>query len=63
MIGGFPLSFTEPLLLAGLVSLPLLWWLLRVMPPRPRRVDFPPTRLLFEIAPKEETGLSPNLRS
>ena len=55
MIGGFPLSFTEPLLLAGLVSLPLLWWLLRVMPPRPRRVDFPPTRLLFEIAPKEET--------
>ncbi|HVV42079.1 MAG TPA: DUF4159 domain-containing protein [Nitrobacter sp.] len=54
-MGGFPLSFTEPLLLAGLVSLPLLWWLLRVMPPRPRRVDFPPTRLLFEIAPKEET--------
>ena len=33
----------------------MLWWLLRVMPPRPRRVEFPPTRLLFDIAPKEET--------
>ena len=55
MIGGFPLSFAEPLLLLGLLSLPALWWLLRVMPPRPRRIDFPPTRLLFDIAPKEET--------
>jgi len=52
---GLPLSFAEPLLLLGLLSLPALWWLLRVMPPRPRRIDFPPTRLLFEIAPKEET--------
>ena len=55
MIAGLPLSFTEPLLLLGLLSLPALWWLLRVMPPRPRRVEFPPTRLLFDIAPKEET--------
>src|SRR6185436_5203609 len=52
---GLPLAFTEPLLLIGLVSLPVLWWLLRVMPPRPRRIEFPPTRLLFDIAPKEET--------
>src|SRR5689334_14851428 len=55
MIFGLPLSFAEPLLLIGLFSLPLLWWLLRVMPPRPRRIEFPPTRLLFDIAPKEET--------
>jgi len=55
MIAGLPLSFAEPLLLLGLLSLPLLWWLLRVMPPRPRRIEFPPTRLLFDIAPKEET--------
>ncbi|KJC41515.1 LytTR family transcriptional regulator [Bradyrhizobium sp. LTSP885] len=54
-MAGLPLSFAEPMLLLGLVSLPVLWWLLRVMPPRPRRVEFPPTRLLFEIAPKEET--------
>jgi hypothetical protein len=55
MIAGLPLSFAEPLLLIGLLSLPLLGWLLRVMPPRPRRIEFPPTRLLFDIAPKEET--------
>ena len=55
MIAGLPLSFAEPLLLLGLLSLPALWWLLRVMPPRPRRVEFPPTRLLFDIQPREET--------
>jgi hypothetical protein len=55
MIAGLPLSFAEPFLLLGLLSLPLLWWLLRVMPPKPRRIEFPPTRLLFDIAPKEET--------
>ena len=37
---GLPLAFTEPLLLIGLVSLPVLWWLLRVRPPRPRRIEF-----------------------
>src|SRR3979490_2479679 len=55
MIAGLPLSFAEPFLLLGLLSLPVLWWLLRVMPPRPRRIECPPTRLLFDIAPKEET--------
>ncbi len=55
MIGGLSIGFAQPLLLIGLVSLPVLWWLLRLMPPRPRRIDFPPTRLLFDIAPKEET--------
>jgi hypothetical protein len=55
MIAGFPLAFAQPLVLLGLLALPVLWWLLRLVPPRPRQVNFPPTRLLFEIAPKEET--------
>jgi uncharacterized protein DUF4159/aerotolerance regulator-like protein len=55
MIGGIPLGFAEPLVLIGLLTLPVLWWLLRLVPPRPRRIDFPPTRLLMEIAPREET--------
>lgn len=55
MIGSLPLGFAQPLVLLGLLGLPVLWWLLRLVPPRPRRIDFPPTRLLFEIAPKEET--------
>ncbi|MFZ2078896.1 MAG: DUF4159 domain-containing protein [Xanthobacteraceae bacterium] len=55
MISALSLGFTEPLVLTGLITLPALWWLLRLIPPRPRRIDFPPTRLLFAIAPKEET--------
>jgi hypothetical protein len=55
VIAGLPLAFAQPLVLLGLISLPVLWWLLRLIPPRPRRINFPPTRLLFEIAPKEET--------
>lgn len=52
---GLPLAFAQPLVLLGLLSLPVLWWLLRLVPPRPRMVHFPPTRLLFDIMPKEET--------
>src|SRR5271169_2584528 len=55
MIAGLPLGFAEPLVLIGLLTLPVLWWLLRLVPPRPRRIEFPPTRLLLEIAPQEET--------
>jgi Aerotolerance regulator N-terminal len=55
MIAGLPLGFAQPLVLLGLISLPALWWLLRLVPPRPRRIAFPPTRLLFDIAPREET--------
>ncbi len=55
MIGGLPLGFASPLVLLGLLSLPVLWWLLRLIPPRPQRLAFPPARLLFDIAPKEET--------
>jgi hypothetical protein len=55
MISALSLGFTEPLVLTGLITLPALWWLLRLIPPRPRRLDFPPTRLLFAIAPREET--------
>src|SRR6187401_3355881 len=49
---GLPLGFASPLVL---LSLPVLWWLLRLIPPRPRRIEFPPTRLLFDIKPKEDT--------
>src|SRR5580704_12497318 len=55
MIAGLPLGLAQPLVLLGLLSLPALWWLLRLVPPRPRRIAFPPTRILFDIAPREET--------
>jgi len=50
-----PLAFASPWLLLGLLSLPLLWWLLRVLPPAPRRLDFPAIRLLLMLRRREET--------
>lgn len=52
---GLPIAFTSPLLLLALAALPVLWYLLRLVPPKPRLIRFPPTRLLLEIEPKEET--------
>ncbi len=50
-----PIGFTSPLILLALLALPVLWYLLRLVPPKPRLIRFPPTRLLLEIEPKEET--------
>ena len=55
MIAGLPLAFAQPLVLLGLASLPVLWWLLRLVPPRPRRQKLGPEKLLLDILPKEET--------
>jgi len=53
---GLPLAFSAPLLLTAFAALPVLWFLLRVVPPKPREVSFPPTRLLLDIPPREETA-------
>lgn len=50
-----PIAFATPLLLTALVLLPAIWWLLRLTPPKPRDVQFPPTRLLLEIIKPDET--------
>src|SRR5262249_56786488 len=52
---GRPLGSPRPWVLPALPSRRVLWWLLRLIPPQPRRINFPPTRLLFDIAPREET--------
>ncbi|HEX6958264.1 MAG TPA: DUF4159 domain-containing protein [Ferrovibrio sp.] len=49
------LAFATPWALAALLSLPVLWWLLRITPPTPKQVEFPPLRLLQLLRPKEET--------
>ncbi len=49
------LQFASPLALWGLLALPIIWWLLRFVPPRPRPQDFPPIRILQDIKPKQET--------
>lgn len=50
------LAFASPWLLAAIGLLPVLWWLLRVVPPAPRRQRFPAIRLLFGLEGHEDTS-------
>src|SRR5918911_3273635 len=52
---GLPLTFAAPLVLTALAALPAIWLLLRVTPPQPRRIDFPPLKILADLLPKRET--------
>lgn len=49
------LAFANPLILFGLLSLPVIWWLLRLTPPRPKAEIFPPLRILATVLKREET--------
>ena len=51
------MSFDTPWLLSALALLPVLWWLLRVTPPSPRRQAFPALRLLLGLTPAEESAV------
>ncbi|WP_415128645.1 BatA domain-containing protein [Paracoccus sp. (in: a-proteobacteria)] len=44
-----PLGFAAPWILAALTVLPVLWLILRAMPPAPRPLRFPGTRLLLGL--------------
>ncbi len=52
---GLPLGFSAPFVLTALALLPVLWYLLRITPPRPRQVAFPPLKLILDLKPKDET--------
>jgi hypothetical protein len=54
MLGLGTLTFATPLALGALALLPVIWWLLRFTPPRPRAVRFPPFRLLLDLISREE---------
>jgi Domain of unknown function (DUF4159)/Aerotolerance regulator N-terminal len=49
------LAFLNPWLLAGLLALPAIYWLLRTVPPRPKQVNFPATRILVGLENKDKT--------
>ncbi|GJD42190.1 hypothetical protein AFCDBAGC_0024 [Methylobacterium cerastii] len=49
------LTFAAPFALAALIGLPALWLLLRVTPPRPRRIDFPPLKLVADLVARRQT--------
>ncbi len=49
------LAFAQPWLLVAGLALPALWLLLRVTPPAPRRIAFPPFLLLAKLVSPERT--------
>ncbi|MBL4891543.1 MAG: BatA domain-containing protein [Rhizobiaceae bacterium] len=52
---GLPLAFGAPLVLFALLALPIIWYLLRLTPPKPQQEIFPPTRILATLLKREET--------
>ena len=54
MLSALPVAFSAPLALAALALLPALWLILRVTPPRPRRIDFPPLKIVADLVAKRE---------
>lgn len=50
-----PLSFGAPMVLWGLLALPVIWWLLRLTPPKPQTEIFPPLKILARVLKREET--------
>ncbi len=54
------LAFLNPWALTALLILPVIYWLLRFTPPKPKTVRFPPFRLLLDLINKEdETDKTP----
>jgi hypothetical protein len=49
------ITFGTPWILLALAVLPAIWFLLRVTPPLPKRVVFPPLKLLFGLKDEEQT--------
>ena len=54
-LGAF--AFAAPGMLALLLALPVIYWLLRLIPPLPRLVRFPAIRLLVGLEPTEQTPM------
>ena len=55
-----PVGFTAPAVLLALAALPVLWWLLRAVPPAPLRRRFPGVVLLLGLKDREvETDRTP----
>ncbi len=50
-----PLTFLAPLALFGLLALPIIWFVLKITPPKPVLQIFPPLRLLGGLNKEEDT--------
>lgn len=54
-MNALPLAFAAPAVLIALAALPLIWWLLKLTPPRPKTEVFPPLRILAGVLKRDET--------
>ncbi|TCM79136.1 DUF4159 domain-containing protein [Rhizobium sp. BK068] len=54
-MNALPFVFAYPAILGALVALPIIWWLLRLTPPRPKTEVFPPLKILATVLKREET--------
>ncbi|MDM9628851.1 DUF4159 domain-containing protein [Rhizobium sp. S152] len=54
-MNALPFAFAFPAILGALVALPVIWWLLRLTPPRPKSEVFPPLKILATVLKREET--------
>ncbi len=52
---GLPLAFVYPWVLLGLLALPIIWYLLRLTPPKPQSEVFPPLVILEKLGTHDET--------
>ncbi|MCL5776042.1 DUF4159 domain-containing protein [Limibaculum sp. FT325] len=60
MIGLGAIGFLSPWVLAGLAAIPVLWWLLRAIPPSPKVEIFPGVRLLLGLEdPERQAAKTP----
>ena len=50
------ISFLFPWVLTALLTLPLIWWLLRLVPPRPKSVLFPAIQFLYRLKKDEQSA-------
>ena len=57
MLGLGAFAFAAPGMLALLLALPVIYWLLRLIPPLPKLVRFPAIRLLVGLEPTEQTPM------
>jgi hypothetical protein len=54
-LSALPFAFAYPAILGALIALPVIWWLLRLTPPRPQAEVFPPLKILATVLKREET--------
>ncbi len=48
------ISFAVPLALTGFFALAVIWWLLRLKPPAPKKVPFPAVRILAKLTERRD---------